>query len=342
MARRVNSSAQKARNWCFTLNNYTKEELLQWRENIFQEVIKYIIFGREEGKEGTPHLQGYIELNGARGIAFLKKIDPRAHWELRLGSQEQAIQYCQKEGHFEEFGEKKATQDERKENLLQNQLKKLADEIKSGKKKPEIYENYPVAAAKFPRYINDLISFKAPPRNPHRIVSIHYGVPGSGKTEYVRKQSPECYEIPIGSSRSGSLWFDGYYGQEEVLIDDFSGKISLDSLLRLLHNWPAQVEIKGGHTWWNPKKVFITTNVDWREWYNYDSRKDSKEALRRRVDSFWLHEKKLDKYTAIECNSDWEPKELSIFNLTPKSNPINKAKEFDVTGQPEDNVILID
>ena len=80
-----------AKHWCFTLNNYTTEDI----ENIlgsigsdgstFGSKPKYI-FQEEEGEEGTPHLQGYIN--------FDRKVRPknvfkweraqRIHWEEQI------------------------------------------------------------------------------------------------------------------------------------------------------------------------------------------------------------------------------------------------------------------
>lgn len=80
------------RNFCFTLNNYTEEEV-QKIENIN---CQYMIFGKEVGEEGTPHLQGYCELFKKTRFNTIKKFIPRAHIEQRYGTQEEAILYCMK------------------------------------------------------------------------------------------------------------------------------------------------------------------------------------------------------------------------------------------------------
>ena len=63
---------RRCHNWCFTLNNYTAEE----EEKLKGELpgVKYIVFQRERGHEkGTPHLQGYLELDANREDFFLEK-----------------------------------------------------------------------------------------------------------------------------------------------------------------------------------------------------------------------------------------------------------------------------
>jgi len=56
--------AQRIRNWCGTLNNYTEQELDQFNY-IYRApptFVSYLIYGKEIGDNGTPHLQFYIEL----------------------------------------------------------------------------------------------------------------------------------------------------------------------------------------------------------------------------------------------------------------------------------------
>lgn len=91
-----------AKHWCFTLNNWTQEELEDLRKISSNSSIvrKYAyqseIGGDDEENAGTPHIQGYIE--------FAKKKRPfsvfenrRYHWEKKKGTIQQAAAYCQKE-----------------------------------------------------------------------------------------------------------------------------------------------------------------------------------------------------------------------------------------------------
>lgn len=81
--------------WCFTLNNYSKEEYSSI-VSIFDSKAKLYIIGDEVGDSGTPHLQGYVE--------FKTKIRPlnlfdfkRIHWEKCKGSKDENISYCSKQ-----------------------------------------------------------------------------------------------------------------------------------------------------------------------------------------------------------------------------------------------------
>lgn len=73
--------------------------------------MAYIIWGREVGENGTPHLQGYCELNKQQSRKQITKIPGFAKaWTQRRhqkSSQKQAIDYCKKDGDWEEHGEPK-------------------------------------------------------------------------------------------------------------------------------------------------------------------------------------------------------------------------------------------
>lgn len=83
-----------ARNWMFTINNPTSnDEPKKWAGR----GVKYVVWQLEKGEEGTPHLQGYLELDKHSRLSAMKKLSLKAHWEKRMGTQEQAIDYCMKE-----------------------------------------------------------------------------------------------------------------------------------------------------------------------------------------------------------------------------------------------------
>lgn len=84
------STRSKSRNWAFTLNNYMEADI----KNLINSGTSYI-FQEETGKEGTPHLQGTIILQQPQALSYMKKINPRAHWEI-CRNKFASINYCQK------------------------------------------------------------------------------------------------------------------------------------------------------------------------------------------------------------------------------------------------------
>jgi hypothetical protein len=89
----------KARRWVFTLNNWTEEEYDTMLQHFESHKCLYVI-GKEEGTQGTPHLQGYIERKNPIRMSTLKKWIPRAHFEKAKGDRNQNKAYCTKDNNY--------------------------------------------------------------------------------------------------------------------------------------------------------------------------------------------------------------------------------------------------
>jgi len=91
--------------YCFTLNNYTADEVGRLASN--STLFKYLVFGREVGDNGTPHLQGFFitEHRISFEVAKLRLGSQRVHLEAARGTSSQAATYCKKDGDYDEFGE---------------------------------------------------------------------------------------------------------------------------------------------------------------------------------------------------------------------------------------------
>lgn len=95
--------ASQGKKWCFTLNNYTDDD--QERLRTLAESCTYLVFGREVGENGTPHLQGFVVFaTNKRFRAAKSAINERAHIELARGTCAEAATYCKKDDDYEEFG----------------------------------------------------------------------------------------------------------------------------------------------------------------------------------------------------------------------------------------------
>lgn len=92
-----------AKNWCFTLNNYTEKDICSI-ENIVKTYCKYAIIGREVGDQGTSHLQGYIEFK-RKDRPLNKKYEwsNKIHWEKAIAGRKENKEYCCKDGKYWEY-----------------------------------------------------------------------------------------------------------------------------------------------------------------------------------------------------------------------------------------------
>ncbi len=86
--------------WLGTENNPKEDSLLSRleKEPLLPVGVTYLAFQLEEGENGTPHYQVYIELERGQHISWLKgNISETAHWEARRGTGAEASLYCTKD-----------------------------------------------------------------------------------------------------------------------------------------------------------------------------------------------------------------------------------------------------
>lgn len=265
----------RSKRWCITLNNYTEEEESQLQSLVETRLCSYILYGREVGQQGTPHLQMYLETKKKVGLRSIKTMPglSRAHVEKANGSLQSNQRYCRKEGGTV-YEEGEPMQQGKRNDLLEIQSK-----IDSGVTVEVIAEENFSKWVVYRRSFEAYAALKIPQRTWKSFVHVLWGKTGTGKTRFAHDQARAWGFWGPGDFK----WFDGYKGQEIVIIDDFRGEYPLPLLLKLLDRYPMQVPVKGSFVSWCPKKVFITSNVDPLRWYPL-SDSMSVDALMRRLD----------------------------------------------------------
>lgn len=263
------------RNWCFTINNYTDDDL----DAIESWDFNYLIFGREVGEKGTPHLQGYIELGKVARLSGMKKMHDTAHWELRRGTQQQAIDYCKKDNDWQEIGEK-ANQGKR------NDLEALKEEIMNGKSVDEILLENPMAYHQYGRTLKKLedLRMRKVWRTEMTTCEWIVGPTGSGKSHmaYGGDYQPDKHYV----WKNDHDWQEGYQQQPIVVINDFRGEnIPYEQLLQMVDKWPYWLSRRGEEPRpFTSKHIVITSPLTPEEAYPAKAKsKDSINQLLRRV-----------------------------------------------------------
>jgi len=107
---------------------------------------------------------------------------------------------------------------------------------------------------------------------------VFWGVTGTGKS---RRAWEEATMEAYPKNPNTKFW-DGYRGDECVVIDEFRGRVDISYLLQWLDRYPVIVEIKGSATVLRAKRIWITSNLDPRSWYP-DADQDTVDALMRRL-----------------------------------------------------------
>jgi len=84
-----------AKRWCFTLNNYTEQDISSISSKIYDTCDKSLV-SKEVGEEGTPHLQGFISFKvKARPMSVFD--NKRIHWEAAKGNNASQLTYIGKQ-----------------------------------------------------------------------------------------------------------------------------------------------------------------------------------------------------------------------------------------------------
>ena len=155
--------------------------------------------------------------------------------------------------------------------LIGFSIKTMIDEGKSDK---DIADEY---FGSFVRYNKGFTLYRELSRaNVAREVQVFvlWGRPGTGKTRIIFETYPNVW---IASDPT-LQWFDGYEGQDTLLLDDYRGDAKSAFMLRLLDRYPLKVPVKGSFKAWLPTRIFITSNI--APPFGHD---DVAEPFRRRV-----------------------------------------------------------
>jgi len=203
-----NSSKSRAKNWCFTWNNYKAVDITNLNAFEHDTSVEYLIFGYETSNTGTPHLQGFISFSQRLRMTQIKNMFKCSSVHLEVARTiDQAIQYCKKEGNFVEFGNKPTKQGRRSD------LDQFKEAVKLGELCTSILrEEHTDVFAKYPRfcheYINDNIPKNKVPSYPLRtwqqILNRDLNFPPLDR---------KITFIVDYTGNSGKTWFARYYAQ---------------------------------------------------------------------------------------------------------------------------------
>lgn len=196
-----------SKHYSFTLNNYNDDQLALIRSAVDRDnAITYLCFGFEVGENGTPHLQGYLQLSSRRALNPIKRMlgISEIHLEASRGSSEDNIAYCSKEGPIEEYGD--CARLGRRGRAEDTDWSRLMDDIRNGMPDHEIAITHPREFIRYHSGIDRAIrifnrrTFTLPSNYNLRWSyefdqekSIHlWGAPGIGKTIYAQMLLPNA------------------------------------------------------------------------------------------------------------------------------------------------------
>lgn len=152
-----------AKHWCFTLNNYSDDDISRLAASFETGRVVYLIFGKEVAPSGTKHLQGFVSVKNKVRITGLVKMLGQAHFTVAR-SVPQSIEYCKKDGDITEFGSPNDVLSVVAQARKRNDLEDFKDAVKGGMFDPQILrENYSGIYARYPRFFLSYLRDHRPP-----------------------------------------------------------------------------------------------------------------------------------------------------------------------------------
>lgn len=274
-----NAGHDRGSRWCFTLNNYTADDINRLLELESSGKVSYLVCGKEVGQEGTRHLQGFcitkrsFRLNGIKALLGSNGV----HCERAQGTNQQASEYCKKEGDFFEFGSFPRGPGSRTD------LETIGAELVRGDSVTSVAERHPGAYLRLHRGFRALSNLFAPDRN-HRTQYVWaYGTTRTGKSSWIHEESQRLTGGSVYWCANASLtWLDGYEQHKGVVLDDYNGEIPIALLLKFLDRYPLRLPVKGDHVKFNARIVWISSQYHPEHFYGRLG--DQYDALLERID----------------------------------------------------------
>ena len=232
-----------------------------------------MVYGRETGSNGTPHLQGFVTFKAMKRFSAMKKINDRAHWETAKSISRINREYClkgsQSKAEWDEFNTsgpnygadvdffekgKCPTQGQRSD------LEAACDRIDEGASMRDVAKEFRTTFVNNFKGLNayQLITTEGYCSDALRGIWI-WGPSGVGKSSSVWKDyGDSLFDKPQNK------WFDGYASEETILLDDFDKKgVCLSHYLkRWADHYPCTGETKGGTVHLRHKRLVITSQYN--------------------------------------------------------------------------------
>lgn len=238
----------RVKDWCFTINNPTEED----GEAVLALPHKYLVFQVEIGEQGTPHIQGFVQMKKRTTSERMSRLLSRAHLEVRKGTAEQAAHYCKKPvgiyiglpndaqpcqcqhcqgcqrfDNFQESGVLDTT-----EQGTRTDINLAVEACRNGGLRA-VKAEYPTTFIKYPRGFAELAQSYVPPRDFKTTVTVLWGKAGTGKTRYAMT-GPTPYKAPVitGDQDWTGPAYDPTFHQTYIL-DDFYGQWKFTTFLHV-------------------------------------------------------------------------------------------------------------
>lgn len=260
--------------------------------------------------EGLHHCHAVFEDVKAMRFSVVKKTFPSMHIEPTKGNKEQAEDYINKRGKWDEkgevilysnrHGEIKGSQGQRRD------LSIIEDLLADGKTPNEIM-SMSLSYRRYEKMVRDAYYQKRASETPIlRDVKVywHVGLSGSGKSYSLVELAKKHGEDNLYLVNDYDHGFDKYNGEPIIFLDEFRGQMSFPKFLTLLDGYKSQVPCRYSNVFalWN--EIHITSVLPpeylYQEMVKSNRHLDSFQQMFRRIDFMFYHYRVDEEYKVFE------------------------------------------
>lgn len=272
---------KRSRCWMGTHQEMTREDVRHFRAACYINNVEYAeIFQETCPTTGKIHYHSIVQFTNPIRFTTVAELDPKAHWDTHQKGLLGIYKYVSKEKHpFLQYGEvpeiiKKyiTSQCKKNANPKKSQFDTIVEMIKAGRyeeiKEERVY-------AQYQRFFDQLAQKAEPNKRWQGDLQSKnhwvWGPPGSGKSSAIW-DAAERENLTI-YQKLQNKWWDGYKGEDIVLIEDADPEI-MKKLAAFMKVWsdryPFTYEVKGSSkTMKSPSYHFVvTSNYPMKECFN--------------------------------------------------------------------------
>jgi len=257
---------RESRRWMLTLpeSEYERAEV-EKRLGKYKAVVGQL---EEAPTTGYRHWQLYLEAKTAVRFSTLRKLFPKGHYKPARETRIQCVRYCTREdkrapsGIVLELGEMSYTVRQGKRTDIDSYHDQIMLE---GKSADQVMFDDP-RAAKIEGQLRtlELVRDRETWGKKFREMEVHYlhGGTRTGKTSslYETYGWDDIYRVPNWKNP-----FDGYRGQDILVLDEYNTSVPVVDLLKILEGYPLEVAARYADKTAKFTKVFIVSNLRLQE-----------------------------------------------------------------------------
>lgn len=242
---------------------------------------EYLAWSREICPEtGRPHLQGFAYCRKRLTCFGFRKL--LGCWADGMrGRVEDSEAYCSKAASLNHLGKMPGARGARTD------LTEACDQVRGGKDVNELIVENPILYHQFGRTLTalqDVTNLKKY-RTEMTQGKWYWGSTGVGKSHTVFQDYDPTTHYVLNLEDNG--WWDGYAGQQIVILNDFRGQLPYSQMLNLLDKWPYSVKRRNRPPFpFTSKEILITASLPPEDVYHNLSAKDGIDQLLRRLEVY--------------------------------------------------------